>query len=174
MLKYSYLIYIFRDDMDNVATNITECEFLQLLREQSLEARYILKILYNLDKLTDMKQQLTYIKHSDELYKAFLSHIFKELSKFNKMYVKVNDDADIVTTSETSEIAEENSSFKKEFSETYIENEWCKDILNDCNPLLFIAFKDSINNIQNTSHKAAKNEENIEVIGHTCLEIYTA
>lgn len=58
-----------------------------LFSQESLEAGYLLNILYNLDKLTDMKQQLSLNEDSNSLYEAFLGDVLKELAKFDRKLV---------------------------------------------------------------------------------------
>lgn len=128
---------------ENVLETIRSCKLLQMLSDQSLEAGYIINILYNLDKLSDMRQQqLT--DQTNHFYESFLVNVFTELERFNKRLLvtdeeesqPLNDDALTATFSDEHTKA----------SDATKANTFYYDFGIDCNPLLAMVFEQSIEN----------------------------
>lgn len=66
----------------NIQNTIESCDFIKLLRTESIEMGYITNILYNLGKITEMKEvsQLKY----EELSEQFMANLWQELNKFRE------------------------------------------------------------------------------------------
>lgn len=60
---------------------IDSCDIVQLFRNEALEAGYILNILYNLDKLTEMKGQQSNTE-SQDIEHVFMDTFWNEINKF--------------------------------------------------------------------------------------------
>lgn len=64
----------------NVQNKIESCDFIKLLRTESIEMGYIMNILYNLGKLTEMKE-VSHLQY-EELSERFMANLWQELNKF--------------------------------------------------------------------------------------------
>lgn len=135
---------------EQVLETIRSCELLQMLSNQSLEAGYIINILYNLDKLGDMRQ-CQFADQENDFYESFLANVFTELEKFDKRLVVTVDEEGTQPSVEGSESTE-----KVENGETADEERnappvtkpetFCYDFGIDCNPLLAMVFEQSLEN----------------------------
>lgn len=68
-------------DAKSIKSLIDDCEIVNLFRAESLEAGYILNILYNLDKLTEMKGQQSN-DESQNIEEVFMNSFWEEINKF--------------------------------------------------------------------------------------------
>lgn len=129
----------------HVLETIRSCRLLQMMSDQSLEAGYIINILYNLDKLNDMRQQQL-CDHTSDLYESFVTNVFDELKKFDKRLVtsedgelsvgdpSVGDASAVGTLTETAEIR----------ADTSEPDTFNYDLGVDCNPLLALVFENAM------------------------------
>lgn len=128
---------------ETVLETIRSCKLLQMLSDQSLEAGYIINILYNLDKLDDMRQQQL-ADHSNDFYESFLSNVFTELEKFDKRLVEI-DGEETQSLDEEPSVAETFAG-QSEASEVTNTDTFSYDLGVDCNPLLAMVFEQTIEN----------------------------
>lgn len=128
---------------ENVLETIRTCKLLQMLSDQSLEAGYIINILYNLDKLGDMRQQQL-ADHSNDFYESFLANVFTELEKFDKQLVEI-DGEETQSLDEDPSVAETFAG-QSEASEVTNTDTFRYDLGIDCNPLLAMVFEQTIEN----------------------------
>lgn len=107
-----------------ISETISNCELIEMLNKQAVEAGYIFNILYNLDKLTEMKVEFKRRQNEqntvgdDDLYMIFFHNVFSELGKFNKTLVnqeeyadndgEEDEDTDVVTTNTEKSISSAN------------------------------------------------------------------
>lgn len=68
-------------DAERIGNLIENCDIIKLFRAESLEAGYILDILYNLDKVHDMKSEQP-ADHLQEIEIDFMKSFWEEISKF--------------------------------------------------------------------------------------------
>lgn len=68
----------------SIEKRVDECEIIKLFRDESLEAGYILNILYNLDKLTEMKAEQS-IDTFKDIEKEFMNSFWEEIEKFKSV-----------------------------------------------------------------------------------------
>lgn len=68
-------------DAATIKKRIENCEIVTLLRDESLEAGYILNILYSLDKLPEMKGQHSNCE-SQDMEILFMRNFWEEINKF--------------------------------------------------------------------------------------------
>lgn len=64
----------------NIQNEIESCDFIKLLRTESIEMGYIMDILYNLGKITEMKE-VSHLQY-EELSERFMANLWQELNKF--------------------------------------------------------------------------------------------
>lgn len=64
----------------SIRETIADCELIKLIRNQSMEAGYIMNILYNLGKLSEMKEVSQH--EYEDLGELFMRNVFLELNKF--------------------------------------------------------------------------------------------
>lgn len=70
-------------DAASIKTRIDGCEIVNLFRDLSLDAGYILNILYNLDKLSEMKATEQHSNgESQDIEQEFMQKFWSEASKF--------------------------------------------------------------------------------------------
>lgn len=79
-------------DATSIEKLIENCHIIKLFRAESLEAGYILNILYNLDKLTDMKAEQS-ADDCREIETVFMKSFWEEISKFQS---EVRDDDEAI------------------------------------------------------------------------------
>lgn len=148
-------------DAASIKERIDGCKIVNLFRDQSLDAGYILNILYSLDKLTEMKakeQQLN--GESQNIEEEFMQNFWKEVSKFD-----MTDSTEIIETNAQSKVGESNVDGNKEDNLNSISN----DFGGNLDALLSMAFDSYTPNIQNTT----KCNSLIAEHSFNCYEIYT-
>lgn len=70
-------------DVARIKERIDRCKIVNLFRNESLEAGYILNILYNLDKMMEMKKaERESGNASFDIGKSFMSSFWEEIEKF--------------------------------------------------------------------------------------------
>lgn len=122
-----------------VLETIRSCKLLRLMSKQSLEAGYIINILYNLDKLSDMRLYQI-VDDSNNFYGSFLSNVFHELEKFDKRLVVIGDEYD--TRERVGESEETDATGEQATAPTASKAEAFRfDFGIDCNPLLAMVFE---------------------------------
>lgn len=148
------------EKMPFVRDRIQESQILQLLSDKSIEAGYILNILYNLDKLNEMKEQQSADDaiFAGDLCEIFMNDFWCEINKFDKRLIPSEDEYDddegaVVdqdlnssnnmdlssTESEFVSVSEKNSNADAMDSM----NQWIGD-MDDSNPLLSMIFENCI------------------------------
>lgn len=140
---------------ESVIETIRSCKLLQMLSNQSLEAGYIINILYNLDKLSEMRQQ-ELADQTNDFYGLFLTNVFTELEKFNKRFV-------IVDEAESEPLDQKPCAAKIVDEEVKVlspakTDTICYDFGIECNPLLAMVFEQSIENAIQLKRKDAAAE----------------
>lgn len=78
-------------DAASIKSRIGACDIVNLFRAESLEAGYILNILYNLDKLTEMKGQQSHEELQD-IGVVFMNSFWEEVNKFHVEDCDENDE----------------------------------------------------------------------------------
>lgn len=130
---------------EKVLETIRSCKLLQLLSDQSLEAGYIINILYSLDKLGDMQQhQLT--DHTNDFYDSFISKVMDEMEKFNKRLVVDEEDRSTPSALPENATRAQMSDDQTQVSDASKIESFRFDFGTDCNPLLAMVFEQSIEN----------------------------
>lgn len=166
-----------------IRDRIKDSEIIQLLSGESIEAGYILNILYNLDKLSEMKEQQFDSLQTGEFCEIFNGSFWTEVNKFDKKLVPVYDEeedegavvdendvsADNMEASHT-ESSDYVSIFGKgDLDDKDINNQWFQDAVGDSNPLLCMVFEQCmINGVENNDGDKA-NEVSSEM---DCFGIY--
>lgn len=126
-----------------VLETIRSCKLLQMLSDRSLEAGYIINILYNLDKLSDMRQQQL-PDQTHDFYDSFLANVFGELEKFDRRLVLIDGDESPPFAEEPS--VAETLSEEATVSETSKKDSFYYNFAIDSNPLLAMVFEQTIQN----------------------------
>lgn len=78
-------------DAKSIKSRIDSCEIVNLFRAESLEAGYILNILYNLDKLTELKGEQSN-DESQNIEEEFMNSFWEEVNKFRVDNSEGNDE----------------------------------------------------------------------------------
>lgn len=148
-------------DAASIKQRIDGCKIVNLFRDQSLDAGYILNILYSLDKLTEMKateQQLN--GESQNIEEEFMQNFWKEVSKFD-----VKNSAEIVETNAQT-VGESNIDGNQEDDLNSMSN----DFGGNLDALLSMAFDSYTSNIKNSTTCSS-----MIAVEHSfnCYEIYT-
>lgn len=116
--------------MASIKERIDDCKIISLFRNESLEAGYILNILYNLDKLTEMKvngQQLS--GETSDVEELFMKSFWDEIKKFQ-----------IKTQPEADEIGAQAMSSPTNVEEVSIVEDLSTEMSSEMDALLSMAF----------------------------------
>lgn len=117
---------------DLINTNIDQCRFLKLFTKHCLDAGYVLNIVSNLDKITDMQRVFNENGVSNKcFYTIFLDELFIELEKLH-----------VDAEGNTIPMDEEKSIAKKPSTEIAMEK-FPIDFLADDNPILYMVFQEA-------------------------------
>lgn len=135
---------------------IDNCKIINLFCDQSLDAGYILNILYSLDKLAEMKQKEQQLNGEfQDIEKVFIRSFWDEINKFDvesspkQSKIHANIDADTILDGTKAYDLDSNFS----------------DFSGNMDALLSMAF-DSYSSIAKSNSLAAENSIN-------CYEVYT-
>lgn len=140
-------------DAATIKERIDSCKIVNLFRDQSLDAGYILNILYSLNKLTEMKakeQQLN--SESQDIEAEFMQKFWKEAEKFNIENSTESKDTNIQADS----IMDEEDGAASIFS-------------GNMDALLSMAFDSYTSNIKNDT----EDDSSMTTDSFNCYEIYT-
>lgn len=70
-------------NVKKIKERIDQCKIVSLFRDESLEAGYILNILYNLDKISDMKMEERQLNNdTTDMEELFMMSFWEEIQKF--------------------------------------------------------------------------------------------
>lgn len=139
-----------------IKTRIDNCQIVNLFRDESLEAGYILNILYNLDKLTEMKLNGHQLNGEPlDIEELFMRRFWAEIEKFH-----VKSEPNKIETQ--SEIANVDENHEEDDISLSI------DLSGKIDALLSMAFDEYTTNINTPSEETPSTTE------HTtdCYKIY--
>lgn len=119
-------------DAASIEKLVQDCDIITLIREEALEAGYILNILYSLDKLSDMKTQQS-VDDFEDIEEMFMKSFWEEISKFKTE--KFDED---VACALPKEKPKQIDSIKVEKPETH--NFLLEDLTGEADALLSMAF----------------------------------
>lgn len=122
---------------ERIENLIENCDIIKLFRAESLEAGYILDILYNLDKLHDMKSEQP-VDHLQEIETDFMTIFWEEISKF-KTEEPTEEGACALPKD-----AEESKSIQ--FEKQHDTNFLLQDLTGESDALLSMAFEEYVSN----------------------------
>lgn len=145
-------------DAASVKKRIDGCKIVGLFRDQSLDAGYILNILYSLHKLTEMRakeQQLN--GESLDIEEEFMQSFWKEVNKFDMGNAAVNETNEKIGV-------ESNVDCNKEDDSSSLFNEFSGNM----DALLSMAIDSYTSNIENSTKDNTSTAEN----SINCYEIY--
>lgn len=153
---------------ESVLETIRSCKLLQMLSDHSLEAGYIINILYNLDKLSEMRLQ-ELVEQTNDSYDTFLANVFAELEKFNKRLIIVDEEQSEPLDREPSAVITVDEEVKT-LSPAKM-NTVCYDFGIDCNPLLAMVFEQSIENAIQLQRNDAPAEKSAN-LSNACEQMF--
>lgn len=151
-------------DAASIKSRIDTCEIVNLFRAESLEAGYILNILYNLDKLTEMKGQQSSAE-SQDIEEVFMNSFWKEVNKFH--IEETDEDAVLVEKSES--IAPTSLSLDLSHNdESEGRSLLSTDLMGEMDALLSMAFEQCATYETNNLDTVVENEEE----ANNCYKVF--
>ncbi|XP_031634279.1 gamma-tubulin complex component 5-like isoform X2 [Contarinia nasturtii] len=153
-------------DAAAIKNRIVTCEIVSLFCEESLEAGYILNILYNLNKLSEMKGQQVN-QETQDIEEVFMNNFWEEVNKF---HIEEGNESDGIDTQgeEVTEQIDSAASISMTLDETEGNSLLSTELLGDMDALLSMAFEQYAANTT-TQHESAVdiNEE-----PNNCYKLY--
>lgn len=148
-------------DAASIKERIDSCKIVNLFHDLSLDAGYILSILYNLDKLSEMKskEEQQSSGESQDIEQEFMQKFWKEISKFD-----VDHSAEsIETNAQTVELQNVDGNVEEDVKSM------SNDFGSNLDTLLSMAFDSYTSNIKN----GTKCDSTIVEKSFDCYETYT-
>lgn len=141
------------DTPPNIQKKIESCDFIKLLRSESIEMGYIMNILYNLGKITEMKE-FSHLQY-EELSEQFMANVWQELNKF-RLTSEQPPQTEIIN-------------IKKSENDTEVDkNDYCHGLTNESDALLCMVFEQyMMTPVQKTIE-----ENKLENNSWSCYQIY--
>lgn len=148
-------------DAAAIKERIDNCKIVSLFRDLSLDAGYILDILYNLDKLSEMKAKEQQSNGpSQDIEREFMQKFWKDVSKFS-----VEDTAENIQSDAPRSIDTPNIDIHVDKDSNAISNDFGSNL----DTLLSMAFDSYSSNIKG----GTKCDTSIVEHSFNCYEIYT-
>lgn len=133
-------------DAASIEQLIQNCGIINLFRAESLEAGYILNILYNLDKMSDMKSEQS-IDDLGDIETAFMNSFWEEIQKFRN---EPEEGACAIPENAAKEI-------KPPKCEKQVDNSFLlQDLIGESDALLSMAFEQYISNTNDIAEQQAE------------------